>query len=164
MRSTNFWRKARTLIAAVLPALFLPLSSPAQTSGVLSVLSPPKISAKRNEVVVVKLNVQLRGGYHVNSNTPSEDYLIPLRLTWDPVPLQVGEVLFPSPRMEKYQFSATPLSVFTGDFEILTRMKVPANATPGMGILSGKLRYQACNDKACLPPKNLEVRVPYDLR
>lgn len=90
--------------------------------------------------------------------------MIPLRLTWDAAPLQVGEVIYPKPVQEQYQFAAKPLSVFTGDFEILTRMKVPPAAAPGLGILSGRLRYQACNDKLCLPPKTIDVRVSYEIR
>jgi hypothetical protein len=112
----------------------------------------------------VRLTAQLKSGYHVNSNTPSEDYLIPLRLTWDAKPLEVAGVQYPKPVLERYEFADKPLSVFTGDFDIVTRFKVPANAPSGLGILVGKLRYQACSEKLCLPPRNLDVRVTYELR
>lgn len=111
-----------------------------------------------------RLTVQLRNGYHVNSHAPLEDYLIPLRLTWNAPPFEAVETLYPKPKMEKYSFSSKPLSVFTGDFDLLTRFKVPANAPPGPGVLVGKLRYQACNDNSCLPPKTIEVRLPYQIQ
>jgi thiol:disulfide interchange protein DsbD len=108
--------------------------------------------------------VQLRPGYHVNSNTPSDEYLIPLKLSWDASPLQTLGVEYPKPRMEKYQFSEKPLSVFTGDFDIATKFKAAPNAPNGMAIVSGKLRYQACTDKMCLPPKTASVTLTADIQ
>ena len=136
----------------------------AQTSQVLSIAPPAKTNGKRSGEMEVRLTAQLKSGYHVNSNTPSEDYLIPLRLTWDAKPLEVAAIQYPKPVLERYEFADKPLSVFTGDFDIVTRFKVPANAPSGLGILVGKLRYQACSEKLCLPPRNLDVRVTYELR
>lgn len=107
--------------------------------------------------------MRLRNGYHVNSNTPADEYLIPLRLTWNAAPLQVAEVVFPKPQLEKHAFSTKPLSVFSGDFDIVTKFRAPANAPLGMATLTGKLRYQACNDTMCLPPKTVEVELPVDI-
>jgi len=113
--------------------------------------------------VEAKLTAQLRSGYHCNSNTPSDDYLIPLRLTWTAAPLEVAGVVYPKPEMEKYSFSDKPLSVYTGDFDILTKFKVPASAPVGPAVISAKLRYQACTDRMCLPPKTVDVTVPVEI-
>lgn len=110
-----------------------------------------------------KLTAQLRQGYHCNSNTPSEDYLIPLKLVWTAAPLAVADVVYPKPEMEKYAFSDKPLSVYTGDFEIVTKFKVPDSAPPGPAVISAKLRYQACTDRMCLPPKTVDVSLPVDV-
>ena len=116
--------------------------------------------AKAGTTVEVKLPVQLRSGYHCNSDKPSDEYLIPLKLTWSAAPLEVAEVVYPKPQMEKYSFSEKPLSVYTGEFQIVTKFKVPAGAAPGPAVLTGKLRYQACTDRMCLPPKNVDVSLP----
>jgi hypothetical protein len=118
------------------------------------------VTAKRGAAFEVKTPVLLKSGYHVNSNTPSESYLIPLRLTWEPGSLQATDVVFPKPHLEKYEFSPKPLSVFTGDFEVVTKFKVAADAESGPGMALGKLRYQACNFNSCLPPKTIEVKLP----
>jgi hypothetical protein len=131
----------------------------AQISSVLSVTPPEKIAGKRNEVVTAEFAIQLRNGYHVNSNTPADEYLIPLRFTWVDGAAQAGEVTFPKPQMEKYQFSQKPLSVFTGDFKAQTRFKLLTT-----GVVTGKLRYQACSDRACLPPRTVDVKVPVEVR
>jgi len=122
------------------------------------------VAAKRGSMAQVRLHVLLKPGFHVNSNTPSEDYLIPLKLTWTPAPLDSPMVSYPKPQMEKYSFSDKPISVFTGDFELNTTFKVPANATVGASVVTGKLRYQACNDKSCFPPKTLEVKLPVQVQ
>ena len=121
---------------------------------------PEKVIARRGAALAVKTPVVLKSGYHVNSNTPSESYLIPLRLTWEPGVLETVEVVFPKPHMEKYEFSANPLSVFTGDFELATKFKVAANASSGPGMALGKLRYQACSDRACLEPRVEHFELP----
>ena len=142
----------------LLPAAF------AQSPTILTVAQPQKVAAKRNTDVTAKIDVSIAAGYHVNSNAPHEAYLIPLRLTWTPAPLTVETVTFPKARDEKYAFSEEPLSVFTGNFEIATKFKVPADALSGPAILAGKLRYQACNNTMCFPPKTVEVKLPVEVQ
>ena len=122
---------------------------------------PQKVVAKRGAVAEARIQVALLAGYHCNSNTPSEDYLIPLHLAWSPGELESLGVTYPKPRMEKYEFSDKPVSVFTGKFELVARFKVAAKVPPGLGMLTGSLRYQACTDKACFPPRTVPVRLPY---
>ena len=140
------------------------LAPAAAQTNVVTVAASTKTIAKRGATADARVTVQLRNGYHVNSNTPTEDYLIPLRLTWTAPPFEVAGTVYPKPKMEKYSFSPKPLSVFTGDFDIVTRLKTPPKAPPGPGVLLGKLRYQACNDNSCLPPKTVEVRLSYQIQ
>jgi hypothetical protein len=142
--------------------LFLP-SLIAQTDR-LTVEPPQAVPAKRGATVQAKLKVVMQPGYHANSNTPSDDYLIPFKLTWTPGPLESPVVTYPKAQMEKYEFSEKPISVFTGNFELVTTFKVPAKATVGPSIMLGKLRYQACNNKACFPPKTVDVKLPVQVQ
>jgi DsbC/DsbD-like thiol-disulfide interchange protein len=139
----------------------------AAPANVLSVTAPAGLRLKAGSISEVRLKLALRAGYHVNSNTPSDKYLIPLKLTWNPPsnqsPAEVAEVVFPKPQFEKVAFSPNPLSVYTGEFELITRFKVPATAAPGPAALIGKVRYQACNDRMCLAPKNLDVAMQVDI-
>lgn len=104
--------------------------------------------------------MQVKPGFHINSNKPNDEYLIPLRLTWNAPPFEVVETRFPKPSQESYPFSTKPLSVYSGELAVETVLKVPANAPAGSSNLTGKLRYQACNDKMCLPPKTVDVQIP----
>ena len=135
------------------------------TNERLTVGQPQKVAGKRNETVHTKIPISILAGYHVNSNTPSEDYLIPLSLTWSALgPLEGGQVDYPKPTLEKYEFAEKPLSVFTGNFELAVSFKVAAKAAAGPGVAAGKLRYQACSNKACFQPKTVEVTVPYSVQ
>ncbi len=111
-----------------------------------------------------KVTFRLLPGHHTNSNTPTDEFLIPLRLTWEAAPLEVAGVDYPKPHLEQYKFSDKPLSVYTGEFAISTRFKAPGNAAKGPKTLTGKLRYQACTDTMCFPPRTLSVQLPIDVR
>jgi cytochrome c biogenesis DsbD-like protein len=143
--------------------LCLPLV--AQSSGYLTLGNLPTVTGKRGAAVQAKIPLIIKPGFHVNSNTPSDEYLIPLRLTWKNTgALEAGTIAYPKPSLEKYEFSEKPLSVFTGSLDLVANFKVGAKATAGPGVALGQLRYQACNDKACFPPKTIEVAIPYQVQ
>ncbi len=123
-----------------------------------------KARVKRGDQFTAKIKVNVKPGFHVNSNAPDDEYLIPLKLTWAQGPLVAQDVVFPQPERIKSTFSPKPLPVFTGSFEIQTRFKVASTAETGPNMASGKLRYQACNEKECLQPKTIDVNVPLDVR
>ena len=137
----------------------------AQGSGYVTVGQTPPVAGKRGAAVQAKIPVSVQPGFHVNSNAPADEYLIPLKLTWTSTgALEDGEVVYPKPTLEKYEFAEKPLSVFTGNFALAANFKVAAKAPAGPGAASGKLRYQACNNRACFPPKTIEVTVPYQIQ
>ena len=141
-----------------LPFLF------AQGSGRLTVGAIRKVEGKRNAAVQARIPVTVAAGFHVNSNTPSEDYLIPLKVVWTSTgSLDAGELVYPKASIQKYEFSEKPLSVFTGSFEISANFKVAAGAPAGPGVAAGKLSYQACNANTCFPPAKVDISVPYQV-
>ncbi len=121
------------------------------------------VKARPGSTIKVALPVRVDDGFHVNSNKPADPYLIPLRLTWNAGALENASVVFPKPQLENYGFSDKPVSVFTGNFEIVTSFKVARGAAPGPSQVAGKLHYQACNDRTCLTPKTIEVTLPIEI-
>jgi hypothetical protein len=150
--------------SALILAAMLALPSPgfAQINA-LSVAPPQKVSVKAGGTGEGVLTLQLREGYHVNSNAPADPYLIPLRLTWTPGSVEATAVEFPKPQSVKLGFSEKPVLIFSNTFGIVTKFKAPANATPGLALVTGKLRYQACNDRMCLAPKTVDVTLPVEI-
>jgi hypothetical protein len=163
MPSTRFYRLLFPGLA--LSALSLSPLWPQLTVGErLTVGQPQKVSGKRNDTVQAKIPVSVLSGYHVNSSTPTDEYLIPLSLKWTALgALEGGQVTYPKPSLEKYAFADKPLSVYTGNFELTVNFKVAPNAPAGPGAAAGKLSYQACNNRACFPPKTVNVTLPYQV-
>ena len=152
------------MILALLGACSPGLLAQAPGNAVLSIAPTARLTIQRGATADFSLKAELQPGFHVNSNMPGDDYLIPIRLTWNKEPLEAEQVTYPKAQMEKLSFSQNPISVFTGKFEIGTHFKAPQSAMPGMAFMNGKLRYQACNDKECLPPRTVDVRVTLDIQ
>ncbi len=148
----------------VLLSVLCPLGLQGQGSGALTVGQIDQSSAKRGSTFTQKIPLHLKAGFHVNSNTPADDYLIPLRLTWAMGKVTSEGVVFPKPQLENYAFSAKPVSVFSGTFTVEAKFRVAVDAPVGAATVLGKLRYQACNNKECLPPKTIDVQVPLDIQ
>lgn len=148
---------AVTLLLAALAA-----SAAAQFRGfqAASVEPTPAIELKPGEETTVALRIRVRRGYHINSDTPSEDYMIPTQLRWESAPLEVQSVEYPAGEFVQYEFSDKPLSVYSNTVVIKTRFKAPASLPKDLREIKGKLRYQACNDKMCLAPTSLDAVVP----
>lgn len=135
----------------------------AQGTGAMTLGQIEPVSAKAGSAFTQKIPLHLKSGYHCNSNTPAEDYLIPLRLTWTPGPATADQTVYPKPLQENFAFSPKPVSVYSGTFVIETKFRVPADAPKGPAKVKGKLRYQACSDKECLPPKTIEIEIPLQI-
>lgn len=114
--------------------------------------------APRGSSVEVAVVAEILKGFHVNSNKPKEDYLIPTTLTPEiPAGLKVVETTYPQGKTQKFEFSETPLDVYDGTVIIRMKLQVAGDAPIGPLPIPMTLRYQACNDRACLPPVKLPV-------
>ena len=111
---------------------------------------------------IVTLKMSLPPGFHANSNKPTESNLIPLTLKWTGGPLQEGVITYPNPSNGKVLVSQPdkPISVVTGAFDAHDEVQSAGHAAPGPAAQTGTLRYQACNDRMCFPPKTVNVNVP----
>ena len=77
-------------------AFLLPLLCSAQQNK-LTVHQPGQVTAKRGAAVTQTLSVTVLPGFHVNSDKPKDEFLIPLKLTWNPGPLEAGAITYPKP-------------------------------------------------------------------
>jgi DsbC/DsbD-like thiol-disulfide interchange protein len=112
---------------------------------------------KAGKKAVVELRFRVMDGFHVNSHTPKSELLIPTNLTLQPA-AGVKAAAIEYPAGMEYSFSFEPgekLDVYSGGFTV----KVPVVAEAGSHTVDGVLRYQACDNAACYPPKSLPVQV-----
>jgi Thiol:disulfide interchange protein DsbD, N-terminal len=108
----------------------------------------------------LELDFRIGTDFHINSNKPKADYLIPTVLKLNPSePVVLADVKYPAGEEMSFAFSPNEkLSVYSGDFAINTLWKVPANAAPGTYPVKGELRFQACDRSACYPPRSIPVQ------
>jgi hypothetical protein len=136
----------------------------AQQTGkqVVSVETPQTLAAKRGATVTEELRIRIDPGFHVNSNQPKDEFLIPLKLTWTSGPFATKQVIYPKP--EQVQVGSDQLSVFTGTFVVKSELAVSPQATAGLNMLMGKLHYQACDNQSCKRPATLDIKVPVSIQ
>src|ERR1700677_2245588 len=111
------WNSSCKLLLAALLLTRLP-SHTAKSSVHLTVGAPAKISGGRNQAVQTKIPVAVDPGFHVNSNPPAQENLIPLSITWSATgALEAGKVTYPKATKEKV--GADTLTVYTGTFDLV---------------------------------------------
>jgi thioredoxin:protein disulfide reductase len=144
---------ALALFAAWLPGLAAAaVPSPAELLQITAALAPSPEPGKG----ILRVTARLAEGWHVNSHRPSEDYLIPTAVALDAASgVTSGEARYPEGQPVKFSFSDKPLSVYQKTFEIEVPVTWQGNPPE---TLSGRLDFQACNDKQCLAPASLPFR------
>jgi hypothetical protein len=120
----------------------------------------PLTTAQRAQQTMVDLNFRVPAGYHINSNTPKSEFLIPTALKMElPTDIVLGKIAYPAGEDASFPFSPDEkLSVYSGDFTIAVAVHPLHSVVPGKYEMHGVLRYQACDNAACYPPKTLPVK------
>ena len=95
--------------------------------------------------------------YHINSSQPLEPELIPTQLHFSlPGEVAIGKMQYPTGTLMSFPFDPnTKLSVYSGDFIVRGVVVAPTQSATGTYTIHGELRYQACDNNACYPPKKL---------
>lgn len=165
-------------VTAIAMALLLSCAAWAQQNPDLGSFAPPKASAKNRVEVLpprtvavtpggkssTELDFRVKPGFHINSNRPGSQLLVPTELKLSPpTNILVGDVQYPAGH--DFSLSAAPtekLNVYTGDFSLNALVNAARHISPGLYRVHGFLQYQACDDRACYPPAKLPVA--FDVR
>jgi hypothetical protein len=123
-------------------------------------LAPVEVTTvTRGKPGTVQLQFRVQPGYHINSNLPRAEFLIPttLKLT-APTDIVIGKVVYPPGEDMSFAFAPDEkLSVYTGDFGLRVIVRPLVSVVAGKYAIRGQLKYQACDNAACYPPKQLPV-------
>jgi len=115
------------------------------------------VSSTDGETVTVSIDVA--PGWHINSDQPLQDYLIPTKLSQSKdAPLQ--QVKYPTPVVRKLGFQKSKLNLFEGNVQLTGRLPDVSSNGPTADI---ELQLQACSDEICLAPETLTFKVPLTL-
>ena len=108
----------------------------------------------------LELVLDLTPGWHVNSNRPLQENLVPTRLALaeEGAGVELGPVEYPEPTTVTLGFQAEPLAVFVGEARIQTSVTVDKSVAGQVARLG--LTLQACDEKRCLKPEKLLFELP----
>jgi thioredoxin:protein disulfide reductase len=150
---------AMTLNASAQDSAYPPAASVLQPKAYVSLQPVP--AGRSFEVAVV---AKISPGFHINAHVPSEEYLIPTKITADlPPGVLLVEATYPRGVMRAFRFSKTPLRVYEGSFTVRMKMRVNGSALLGHQKIGLTVGYQACNQDACLPPTKLSVTADLEI-
>jgi thiol:disulfide interchange protein DsbD len=147
--------------AALFAAAFFPAfgHNPAQAQEqILSVkVIPASEPFKPGQTHGLTLEITIRPPYHINSDQPTEDYLIGATVDFKPREgVRYGKIKFPPGEMRKFSLAENPLSVYEGQIKVTAEVSLAADFKGKTLLIEGTVGYQACDDMSCLPPADVE--------
>ncbi|MBN1276938.1 MAG: hypothetical protein JXA35_05550, partial [Deltaproteobacteria bacterium] len=106
--------------------------------------------------------ISISSPWYIHGAEKANEWLVPTVLSFPDSPiLKVEEIRFPLPEKKRFEYSKEPLEVFSKEILIPARLVIGENTPAGSHLLQGLLSYQACNDKSCLPPEDVNIPVSF---
>lgn len=126
---------------------------------VVSMAPAPLVTAMQGKTATVPLSFRVSRGYHINSNRPKSEFLIPTTLKVDATTdIVIGKTIYPDGQDMSFPFAPDEkLNVYTGDFQVDVLVRPLHDVQAGKYVVRATLKYQACDNAACYPPKQLPV-------
>ena len=114
---------------------------------------------KPGEKAMAAVVLDIKPGFHAQSRTPSQDFYIKFDAKLDDNPvLTFGEVVYPKGEEKTYPALGL-LNVYEGVTIVRVPIEVKPDAPPGPVKITGRLRYQICDDAVCFPPENKKFEI-----
>lgn len=114
-------------------------------------------TVKRGGSVRGTIVMDIPGGLHVNSNSPGSEFAIPTTARVSASGAKTSGVRYPRGKNRKFGFSDETLNVYEGRTVFSFNLSVPANYKGNTVTVRAVVRYQACTNEVCYPPKNKEI-------
>jgi len=107
----------------------------------------------------VVIDLAIKDGWHVYANPVHSEGLKPTAVTLaDDHPLRLIRVEYPAGVARSLAPGRDDkVDIYEGKVAMKARIRVADDAQAGNAMLNLRVRYQACNDRACLAPASLEV-------
>jgi Disulphide bond corrector protein DsbC len=140
-------------------ALFTSTVAQAQQAQYVTVAPVDAVAVAPGKTAVVTVDCRVAPGFHVNSNKPNSELLIPTEFKFSlPTEIMIAGVTYPEGQQLTFPFMPNePLSVYSGDFEVTASVRASQHLLPGSYRVHAQLKYQACNDRQCFAPKTVPV-------
>ena len=103
--------------------------------------------------------INIMNGWHINSNTPFDEFVIPTELIIDSHPSVVwSDVRYPKPHIVNLAALGGKSSTFEGNNFAFFYGIISPEKSPERVSISATLRYQGCDDQVCLAPVDAQLK------
>jgi thioredoxin:protein disulfide reductase len=116
-----------------------------------------------NEFKVV-LDAEIKWGWHINSNKPNDEFLIPSKVSLKRKNAKLVRVTYPKAENLNLSVSDKPVSVFSGKVKIEVDLIIEKTIQSGKQEIPIEFSYQACNDQTCMPPTDIVANLTVDVK
>jgi DsbC/DsbD-like thiol-disulfide interchange protein len=103
----------------------------------------------------LNIALQVNRGFHVNSNKPNDELLLPTVVHLNPPQgIMIVNIHYPAGEQLSLPFMGKDtLSVYSGSFSVTADVLILKSVAPGTLRVHGEVKYQACDNRQCFPPK-----------
>jgi uncharacterized protein YyaL (SSP411 family) len=128
-----------------------------------AVLAPSTKAAAGGELKVT-VTLSTKEGWHVYANPASSETLKPTVVSLGSGPASLLKVDYPAGREKTYAGESEKVRVYEGQVNLVVHLRLEDTVKAGPVDLELRVRYQACNDRACLAPATLTVPVRAEIQ
>ncbi len=130
-------------------------SAPQGSSPSVTVAPIGTIVVARGGKAPLEIALQVNRGFHVNSNKPNDELLLPTVVHLNPPQgIMIMNIQYPEGEQLALPFMGNDkLSVYSGNFAVTAEVRIPKSAALGTLRVHGEVKYQACDNRQCFPPK-----------
>ena len=128
-------------------------SSPILAPDSLVTASATALPSDSANTLKVNMRLNIASGWHIQASNPTDDYLIPTRLTLDTDIAEITQIDYPPAENLQFPFAERAIAVYTDSLNVpftLSFKTRPQN-------LSLLLTYQACDSTRCLSPQTQRI-------
>jgi hypothetical protein len=125
------------------------------TSPSLSVAPIGTLVITRGGKAQLDIALQVNRGFHVNSNKPNDELLLPTVVHLNPPQgIMIVNIQYPAgEQLALPMIGNEKLSVYTGAFNVSAEVRIQKSVALGTQRVHGEVKYQACDNRQCFPPK-----------
>jgi thiol:disulfide interchange protein len=114
-------------------------------------------SVTRGKASRASVVLSIPAGLHVNSAHPNSEYAIPTKVKATSNNARIGTVSYPRGTDRRFNFSESTINVYEGRVAFGFNVTVPAGFKGDSISVRVAVKYQACTEEVCYPPKTKEI-------
>ena len=117
-----------------------------------------KGTVERGKTARGSVVLNIPGGLHVNSSRPASEFAIATVVKVSGASgVRVTGLTYPKGKNRKFAFSENTINVYEGRVSFPFTVTVPTSFKGKTIRVTASVRYQACTDEVCYPPKTKNI-------